>query len=186
MKTFKPAIIALLIISGAFGLKTENYTIDPKKTTIQWTGYAEAGNYAPTGTIQLKVGNISFTGQKIAALNLVIDMKTIAHENKDLQEHLKNDDFFGSTSYPEATFVMTSIKDNCMNGKLTIKNIIKPISFPFTITKQQEITLLTAKLKVDRTLFNIKYNSSSYFQDLGSYAIKNTFDLHIKIQLKRS
>ncbi len=40
-------------------------------------------------------------------------------------------------------------------------------------------------MKLDRTKFDIKYNSSSYFQDLGNYAIKNDFDLEYELFFKK-
>ena len=51
------------------------------------------------------------------------------------------------------------------------------ISVPVKFQKQAENLIVAGTIVLDRTKFDIKYNSSSYFQDLGNYAIKNDFDL---------
>jgi len=49
------------------------------------------------------------------------------------------------------------------------------------IMKGEEGLRAKGKMTIDRTLYNIKYNSSSYFQDLGNYAIKNEFELKFEL-----
>lgn len=58
-------------------------------------------------------------------------------------------------------------------GKLTIKGVRKPVTVEIAVNSQH----IKASATIDRTLFGIKYNSASYFQDLGSYAIRNTFEI---------
>ena len=106
-----------------------------KKSTFSWTGYASVGNYAPTGTIQLSSGNLNFDGRNISKAIFEFDMKTISHENKDLQNHLRNEDFFEVEKYPKATFILEKINDNQATGLLKIKNVQKKITFPITIKK---------------------------------------------------
>ena len=77
-----------------------------EKSKFSWTGYASVGNYAPTGTVQLSSGSLNFDGLKISKAIFEFDMKTIIHDNKDLQNHLRNQDFFDVEKYPKATFIL--------------------------------------------------------------------------------
>jgi hypothetical protein len=39
----------------------------------------------------------------------------------------------------------------------------------------------TAKVKIDRTLYNIRYGSGSFFDNLGNKAIDNEFDIEVTL-----
>ena len=70
------------------------------------------GNYAPTGTIQLSYESLNFDGKKISKPIFEFDMKTITQENKDLQNHLRNKDFFDVEKYLKTTFSLEKIANN--------------------------------------------------------------------------
>jgi polyisoprenoid-binding protein YceI len=108
-------------------------------------------------------------------------MPTLSHSNAELETHLKDKDFFDIAVYPEAIFVFSTITGNKVTGKMTIKEFTQTITVPLSITKKGNNLLMHAIFTIDRTKYNIKYNSSSYFQDLGNYAIKNEFDLDINL-----
>ena len=180
----KTSLLFLLFPAFLFSTKKENpsvvkYNVDTKLSKIKWTGHAEVGTYAPSGTISIKSGLVSSKDEKITSGNLIIDMSTITHENKELEGHLKNEDFFDIKKFPTANFQLQSIAGNKVLGKLTIKGITKPIIFLIETNLENGKLKLVANLKIDRTKFNIKYNSTSFFQDLGNFAIKNDFDLEI-------
>ncbi len=185
MKTISLVVLALWC-STFKTLPTDNYTISPTKSKVKWTGHADAGVYAPTGTIKIKTGTVVFNSGKLSSATIVIDMTTLEQENKDLEKHLKNTDFFDVEKFPEAAFKLNAMNGNTATGSLTIKGITKSISFPVTIQKQDGQINIIANLKIDRTLFGIKYNSASFFQDLGSYAIKNEFDLEVMLVAEAS
>ena len=80
---------------------------------------------------------------------------------------------------------MSSFEDGVVKGKITIRGITKDITCPVKLEKSESKIVASGKLVVDRTKFDIKYNSSSYFQDLGSYAIKNDFLLTFELTFDR-
>jgi polyisoprenoid-binding protein YceI len=155
------------------------------KSKFFWTGYASVGNYAPTGTIQLSYGSLNFDGLNISKAIFEFDMKTISHENKDLQNHLRNEDFFDVEKYPKATFILVKIVDNQAMGFLKIKGIQKKISFPITIKKSEKEIQIQANINVNRTDFGIKYNSTNFFSNLGDYAIKDNFEFRLDLSMDR-
>jgi polyisoprenoid-binding protein YceI len=175
------AIISLSISSIAQSVFKGNI----EKSKFSWTGFASVGNYAPTGTIKLSSGSLNFDGLNTSKAVFELDMKTISHENKDLQNHLKNEDFFDVEKYPKATFILEKITNNQAVGLLKIKDIQKKITFPITIKKLEKELQIQAIISINRTDFGIKYNSTSFFSNLGDYAIKDNFEFGLNLSMDK-
>ena len=95
-----------------------------------------------------------------------------------LEGHLKSDDFFGVETYPTATLIFTKVEASDKNaytvtGDLTIKGKTNPITFTISINGSKA----TASLKVDRSKYDVKYGSTSFFEGLKDKAIYDEFDL---------
>ena len=179
-------IIFIVIISLSKSSSAQSsFKVNPDKSKFSWTGYASIGNYAPTGTIQLSSGSLNFDGKNISKAIFEFDMKTIAHENKDIQNHLRNEDFFDVEKYPKATFILMKIVDNQATGLLKIKDVQKKISFPITINKSEKEVQIQAIINVNRTDFGIKYNSTNFFSNLGDYAIKDNFEFRLDLSMDK-
>jgi polyisoprenoid-binding protein YceI len=167
------------------------YKVDTQKSAIVWTGKKVTG--AHTGNISLSKGTITADGKTIKGGTFEIDMNSItvtdlkdSTYNKKLVGHLKNDDFFGVEKHPKATFVITKVTPKTGNeydvtGKLTIKGITHDVSFPATITTTANSLTAIAKIAVDRTKYDIKYGSGSFFDNLGDKAIDNDFTLDLNL-----
>ncbi|MGY3214220.1 YceI family protein [Mucilaginibacter sp. HD30] len=183
------AVTALLAFRAA---KTETYKIDTQKSNIEWTGKKVLGQH--NGEIKLASGTIVTEDNVPAKGSFAINMASIS--NKDLTDedskgkllgHLKSDDFFGVTKFPEAQFVTTKITKAgngsvLITGNLTIKGLTNTISFPATYAVTgNTLTAKAVNVKVDRTKHNIKYNSKSFFDALGDKAIDDEFILNISL-----
>ena len=117
----------------------------------------------------------------------VIDMSTInttdleGDYKKKLDGHLKDDDFFGVEKHKTASLVFTSLKQNgtnyIVNADLTIKGITNKVKFKMQVLENSAI----ADLKIDRTKYDIKYGSASFFDDLKDRAIYDEFDLNVNL-----
>ena len=68
-------------------------------------------------------------------------------------------------------------------GKLTLKGITKSINIPLTISTNGKARKINAKVSIHRTKYGIKYNSKSFFGNLGYKAIKNNFELVFLIEM---
>lgn len=161
--------------------------ISPTKSSMKWTGYGEVGDYSLSGDIRLQNGIYKLKNDSLQEMELVIDMKTIDSDNKNLKEHLCNADFFNVTAFPTAKFVLTepiALKGaNLMaKGQLTVKETTQAVTIPFTYKNTNGVLSLSGKASIDRTQFNIRYGSKSFFDNLGDQAIKNTFDLVFALQ----
>ena len=173
----KTLLFFSFLFLGTLPVIAQRYVADAKQTKLAWTGYGEVGSYAPSGTIQLQQGVFDLNGTQLTKGRIDIDMRTIQHDDEKMQTHLRGEDFFNAPKFPTATFVLQQIKGNQATGQLTIKGTTKPVSFPILITTEGDALRIKGKATIDRTVFGIKYNSSSFFSGLGDYAIKNTFDL---------
>ncbi|AII53056.1 YceI family protein [Hymenobacter sp. APR13] len=145
---------------------------------LTWTGYAEVGTYAPSGTVQLRRGSFLYDGRTLRQARLEVDMRTIAQEQAQLAEHLRGEDFFDVAKYPMAVFELQQLSQGQARGQLTLRGVTRPVQFPLTLERRPDGRLrLRGTATLDRTQFGINHNSSSFFQNLGSYAIRNEFHL---------
>lgn len=193
MKT-KTTLIALFAGLFAFAftvIKEAEYKVDLSQSKVNWTGRKITGEHS--GTIQLTEGKLILDGDKLSGGSFTIDMASIKNtditdveSSQDLTGHLKSEDFFATEKYPEARFVITKVSPSAnklsqITGNLTIKGITKEVQFPATIQAEGDKIKATAKIVVDRTLYDIRYGSGSFFDDLGDKAIDNNFELNVAL-----
>ncbi|GAA3998773.1 YceI family protein [Hymenobacter fastidiosus] len=181
MKTLGLILFSTLLL--AFQPVAPSYQISPAASRLTWTGHAEAGSWAPTGALQLRRGSFDYDGTRLKNGRFEFDMASITHADANLQEHLRNEDFFDVTRFPVAVFQLREVTRGEAVGQLTLKGITKPVRFPITVVRQPDGTVrVRGTASIDRTQFGVNYNSSSFFQDLGSYAIRNDFQLAFDLQ----
>jgi polyisoprenoid-binding protein YceI len=183
------AFIAATALSFSPGAST--YKADPTKSTLVWTGKKVTGSH--TGNIKLASGSLAMDGEKITAGTFEMDLSSMTCTdltdkgyNDKLIGHLKSDDFFSTAKFPKAIFVLdkATSKGNGnydVTGKLTIKGITKDISFPVTVKTLAKTLTATAKIVIDRTKYDIKYGSGSFFDNLGDKAIDNDFTIDLNL-----
>jgi polyisoprenoid-binding protein YceI len=66
-------------------------------------------------------------------------------------------------------------------GNLTIKGITNEITFPAMIKMDDKAIVTVAKIMVNRTKFDIKYGSASFFESIGDKAISDEFELDVNV-----
>jgi polyisoprenoid-binding protein YceI len=156
------------------------------ESTVTWKGYKVTGSHH--GTIALKSGSLIFDGDKLTGGEFVVDMPTLVSNDLQgeykgkLEGHLKSDDFFGVDAHPTSKLVFTSVKATGKNsyevtGDLTIKGKTNPVTFDISIYGNKA----TATMKVDRSLYDVKYGSGSFFDNLGDKTIYDEFDLVVDL-----
>lgn len=179
------AVVALSAFKNP--TKPVTYTVDAAKSTITWVGKKVTGSH--NGTIALQSGSLAVNGKNVTGGTFTIDMNSIkdADGSAKLEGHLKADDFFGVAKFPTATFVITKVAGTTVTGNLTIKGITKPLSFPATVTVNADgtVSALAGKIVVDRTKYDIKYGSKSFFDSIGDKAINDEFELAVKLVAKK-
>jgi polyisoprenoid-binding protein YceI len=153
--------------------------------TIEWKAYKIA--YERWGTIQLKSGELYFENDVLTGGNFVVDMTSIqvtsltGKKKASLEKHLNSDDFFGIEKFPSAEMVITNIEPMAdgytVTGDFTIKGQTHSVIFPMTVTGNTA----TAKVKIDRSKYNVRYGSDTFFDNLGDRVIYNEFDLNVTL-----
>ncbi|WP_022822653.1 YceI family protein [Hymenobacter norwichensis] len=177
------AFLLFLTLAAAQPAPT-TYQATATTSRLTWTGHAEAGTWAPTGTVQLLRGALIYDGRTLRNGRFEFDMSTIRHEDAKLTEHLQGEDFFDAKKYPTAVFVLREVRGGTATGQLTLKGITKPVQFPVVFEQLPNNRLrLAGTATIDRTQFGVNYNSSSFFQNLGSYAIRNNFQLAFSLEV---
>jgi len=183
--TIKNFAIVALVTFTAFSFTTieENKKeIKTDKSEVVWKGYKVTGSHE--GTIAIQSGSLTFEDEKLTGGEMVINMTTINTTDLEgeykgkLDGHLKSDDFFGVANYPTATLVFKDVTASGKNayavsGELTIKGKTNPVTFTISIYGSKA----TASLKVDRTEYDVRYGSASFFDGLKDKAIYDEFDL---------
>jgi polyisoprenoid-binding protein YceI len=162
---------------------------DTEKTTLNWIGEKVIGEH--NGTIKLKNGWITFTDNKITSGEFIINMTTIKDDdsNARLESHLKSDDFFGVDKFPESKLVIKNSDSfekgtATVRGDLTIKGITHPIEFKAAMQKKEDGTWFYSSIIVDRTKYNVRYGSGSFFDNLGDRTIYDEFMLKVNLLVR--
>lgn len=187
------SLIAALVFFAAAAVNAQTYNVDPATSTVKWVGKKVTGQH--DGTINVKSGTVTFDKGMLTGGTLVMDMTTIkvldlkdAKMNSDLTGHLNSDDFFSTAKHKEATLVVKSAKaagkETEVTGDLTIKGITKPVTFKVAVKSDKTTASATGKIVIDRTQFEIKYGSASFFKGLADKAIDNNFELTVDVKAK--
>lgn len=172
-------------------LTTGEYTLNKESGTIRWVGKKVGGNHF--GDIEIMEGSVSVFDGIIQQGELLIDMNSISvldiedeEKNLDLENHLKNPDFFDVAQFPQARIhiasgIMEDDGTQVLVGELTIKDVTEVIKFDVKAMPTEEGFLLSSAFSIDRTKFGIKYKSKTFDAVLDKF-IYDDFDL--KFELK--
>lgn len=198
MKTISFLAVAILVVIGTafttFNVEPNGevvrYNVDLENSKIVWKGYKVLGSH--TGNINLSSGNLQFQDGMLTGGQFEIDMNSIVCNDLSggtadkLVGHLKSDDFFGAATYPTAKFTITNVYPNGVNrykvtGNLTIKETTKEVKFIAEVTEEDGSVTATTEVQIDRSEYDIRYGSGTFFGNLGDNTIYDEFDLSISL-----
>ena len=197
-----PTIVSAQTVASAANTKTSKvatttYKVDPAQSNVAWDGKKVTG--AHNGTIKVANGTIQVDKNKVIGGTIEMDMNSIVdldlkdqEYNQKLIGHLKSDDFFSVEKHPRATFKITDVTpikgakvgapNYMVGGNLTIKGITNPISFPAEITaNDNSVAAKSEAVTLDRTKWDIRYGSKSFFANIGDKAIMDDFTVQFNV-----
>lgn len=164
------------------------YTINPDQSIIVWTG-REVTTSKHFGNIYFASGQFEVKSGLISSGEFVVDMTTI--DNQDLPEerrgrleaHLKSDDFFSVESHPTALLSILSSESVAdgkwlVSGELTIKTFTHPVEFEMLNSNDG----WKANLVFDRSKYEVKFRSGTFFENLGDKLIYDDIELAINLK----
>ena len=162
-----------------------DYTIATDASEVVWIGRKVTGEHR--GNISIADGTFRVSNGAISGGVINIDMTSMTNNDLDAENganllgHLASDDFFSTEKFPTATFEINGFAPSeiggTVKGMLTIKGITQPQSFEVTANSTDSGMDFRGMMKIDRTAFDIKYGSGSFFENLGDKAIDDLFEL---------
>ena len=168
------------------------YKAIPEESMVMWEANKIVGGH--TGTINVSNGVATTKGDQLVSGNFIFDINSLActdiedeGKNANLIKHLKSADFFEAETHPNASFEITSVEGNNVSGNLMLKGIKKNITVPVNVvTTEDMMTITSDEFTIDRTEFNIKYNSGKFAENLGDKMINDNVKLKISIKAKKA
>ena len=166
------------------------YNIVQDESSLIWTG-REVSTSSHFGTINFTSGQFEIADGLISQGEFLVDMTSITVQDltggskERLEGHLRSDDFFSVESFPTAHLYISSseVISNgkwMVNGFLTIKDISHPVLFEMVNTEDG----WNANLVFDRSKYDVRFRSGTFFENLGDKLIYD--DIELKINLKTS
>ena len=166
------------------------YNIDVNTSIVKWLGRTPVKSH--DGVISILEGSFSVNEKSFLKGLVVIDMNTInctdlsGGGKTNLEGHLKNDDFFSVNTYPQAKISMVSNLKSVdglieFQGALEIKGKTNPIIFQSKIEEENGIYKAKGSFSFNRALYDVKYRSKSFFDDLGDKFINDEIEIEIEI-----
>ncbi len=166
------------------------YSVVVDRTELSWIG-KEISTKIHTGTLNLSDGTIQIIDENTINGNITIDMSSInvtdlqGRAKEMLEGHLRSADFFEVENYPNATLNFKSKSYNKLKnlidfeGQLTIKDISNPIFFSATLIESSPYLKAKSILSFDRSKYNVRFRSGSFFENLGDKLILDDIDVNI-------
>jgi K(+)-stimulated pyrophosphate-energized sodium pump len=167
---------------------------------VKGTGYWNASKVTGkhNGTIEILDAKIAVIKDEIVGGVIRMDMNTItvvdvtdADTNQKLTNHLKSADFFDVENHPYAIFKVESSRGGSLsgekvsvNGIINIKGISEPQNLSMEVVKKNDLTILIGSINIDRSKFNIRYGSGTFFSGLGDKLIDDRFSVRVELHLK--
>lgn len=163
------------------------YTIETSQSSITWTGRELSTSYH-YGTINFLSGQFEVSNGIILNGEFIVDMTSINNQDMEgdrkarLEGHLKSDDFFSVDSHPTALLSIQGselISEGKWNvtANLTIKGITHPVDFEMTRSEQG----WSANLVFDRSKYDVRFRSGTFFENLGDKLIYDDIELAINL-----
>lgn len=167
------------------------FQIQNAASTVNWTGKKILGLH--TGSIAIESGFLELNNGLVTGGDIKIDMTSIVitdiedvKTHSDFLAHLQNDDFFAVDKFKTARLEITGSEQAGnttlkISGNLTIKDITHPVSFDAKVEIFTDFLHSLGEIVIDRTMYNIRYGSGKFIDNLGDKLIYDDFVLQFKL-----
>lgn len=173
---------------GATNDNTTRYRVNKEASTVTWNATKVTGEHS--GTVGIQNGTLSVTEGQLVAANIIVDMQSIACTDLEgewgtkLVGHLNSEDFFHVSEHKTSSFTLRDITPltkaegdatHSVTGDFTIRGITKSVTFNARVTENNSELTIAGSAVLDRSQFEVKYGSGSFFDDLGDNLIHDNF-----------
>jgi polyisoprenoid-binding protein YceI len=159
---------------------------------VYWDASKVTG--AHKGLVKVLDGRIAISNDTIVGGVIRIAMSSInvidvqdAESNQKLTQHLRSADFFDVENHPYAVFTFKQNRGTISGGKvrldgtMNIKGISSPESITLEVHDKGERWVFIGAAELDRSNYNVRYGSGSFFSGLGDNLIHDIFTLKPEI-----
>ncbi len=182
-----------LLLMAHISLEAQEMRILPDESTVQWKATKVTG--AHDGKVAIAEGTVVVKDGVLMYAEVVMDMSTITCDdiqsegsNARLVTHLKSADLFDVENHGTARFSTSSVEkiDGRANayrvtGDLTIKGITEPNTFEVSAIRANGALRVAGTLVFDRSKYDVRHGSSSFFEGLGDRIIHDPVTLNLDI-----
>ena len=162
--------IALFCVVTAFG---QNYTPADAGSKVRFVIKNFGINTG--GTFDGLAGTITFDPSNLAtaSFNVSVEAKSVNTDMEGRDNHLRKAEYFDVEKYPKIIFKSTKITITNKEGfffifgVITIKNVSKEVSFPFSQTAKDGGILFEGEFKLNRLDFGVGGKSFSMSDELN-------------------
>ena len=178
-KSFSLLFYFTFLALTAQGIESNSQTllkINTEKSTLKWIG-EKITTSQHSGSLDFKSGEMTIKDGLVVSGNFIVDMTSISVEDisgsgkKRLEGHLKSDDFFSVDKHDKALLSIKGSKKTdkgfLVDANLTIKDLTHPIQFNMVSIEGG----YNADLVFDRSKYNVRFRSGSFFENLGDKLI---------------
>ncbi len=164
--------LATLVSLGAAGADAAQWTVDPAKSSIGFTGTQTGASF--TGHFSSFTASIDFDPANPTGGHVSVKINTCSAATGDPQRDsaMPGADWFNCAAMPSATYSATSFKALGTGkfeaiGSLTIRGITKPLNLPFTLVQTGKTATATSEVTLIRTDYGVGQGAWSSGQWVG-------------------
>tara|TARA_A100001011_G_scaffold362941_1_gene412423 strand:- start:3454 stop:4032 length:579 start_codon:yes stop_codon:yes gene_type:complete len=188
-KQLKP-LLSICLVLMAFGASQAQILNQlSSQSYLRWYGEELTGK-THFGNLSFEKAQINLQDGVITSGNFLVNMTSLTVEDLSgggkakLTRHLKSDDFFSVEKHPEAILTITQkakVENGVQSlvGELTIKGIHHPVEFTMTLGDNNSAK---AQLTFDRSKYEVRFRSGSFFENLGDKLILDDIKLEAELQ----
>jgi polyisoprenoid-binding protein YceI len=181
MKLMIRVVVLLTASTLSLAVYAAEWKTDPAGSKLEfiptYEGEKAPGVFKEFDT-QLTLDPKKTTGNK---LDVVVKTASADMNNSDMNEAIRDPEWFDAKKFPQAEFHATDIKPGTTpgsyvaRGKLTIKGTQKDVSVPFKLTESGATGAMEGELTLDRAQFNV---------GTGDWANGDTIGLNVTVKFK--
>lgn len=181
-------------------LSGDIFDVSVEESAVLWEGRKTLiPNYKDNGSLALKSAQIFVDNGIVSGVIALFDMNSIKvlktsilKDEAKLEGHLKSKDFFSVEEHPEAKLLITKVSPvegkegiSLFSGALTIKGITNDVSGQAEVDVSEEKVLIKGKVDLDRTLWDVRFGSDKFFDNLANNVIDDFFTVEFEILASR-
>ena len=162
--------LMLIVFMSSFIVLTVNWKINNDKTQMDFKIKGPFGMV--NGSLKNLSGSIVFDENNLSSsrIDVTTDANSIKTGNGMRDRHLKKEEWFNPAKFPIIHFVSQSFsKSNSgfeVTGTLTMKDISKPLSFPFVFEHTDKTGTFKSSFTINRLDFGVGEKSFTVGNDV--------------------